>query len=322
MKRIGELALHFGFIRPHQLDLALSDQKKSGKKESLRHVLRRLNFISEREYEVLSGAVDKEERKNKICLDWIARYTGVPPEEYGKALLFTNFFDYLNIACELYDIDPKQISNQRLMMPALKISNDISLVCIRMGSPNIALAVDIFSAINPTCMLFIGKCGGIKRSVKIGDFVLPSSAIRAEGTSNDYLDPAVPALPAFKLHEIAAKELAREELRYLTGVVHTTNRRLWEFDDRFCHRLVQEKVIAVDMETATFFSVAFANKIPGGALLMVSDMPLSEVKTSRKDRTVSRKYSHLHLNLGCKTLRKSLLSPRLKHYDFGFSENA
>jgi len=319
MRKTGELALHFGFIRPHQLNIALQEQRENAKKESFRRVLLRLKFITEKEYQLLTEAADREERKHRICRDWINRYTGIAPEEHGKTLLFTNFFDYLNIACDLYDIDPGKISNLKLMMPSVKLSDDISLICTRMGSPNIALAIDIFAAIEPKCILFIGKCGGIKRSVRIGDFILPSSAIRAEGTSNDYLDPAVPVLPAFPVQEIAAKEMAREELRYLTGVVHTTNRRLWEFDQHFCRRLVQEKVIAVDMETATFFAVAFANKIPGGALLMVSDLPLAEVKTTKKDRSVSRKYAHLHINLGCKTLRKSMQRQQLKHFDFGVS---
>ena len=52
--------------------------------------------------------------------------------------------------------------------------------------------------IAPKAALFLGKCGGLKKKNKLGDLILPIAAIRGEGTSNDYLLPEVPALPAFQ----------------------------------------------------------------------------------------------------------------------------
>ena len=69
-----------------------------------------------------------------------------------------------------------------------------------MGSPNAASIVDLLSAIHPEALLFLGKCGGLKKKNSLGDLILPIAAIRSDGTSSDYLPPEIPALPAFNMH--------------------------------------------------------------------------------------------------------------------------
>ena len=58
------------------------------------------------------------------------------------------------------------------------------------------------------------------------------------------------------------------------------------------------------METATLFTVSFANKIPTGALLLVSDQPMisSGVKTSDSDKLVTLKYVDVHIQAGIDAL--------------------
>lgn len=319
MKKVGEIALELAFIRPHQLQKALEKQKEYKQKILLGKLLLKLKYINPHQHAILVEEINKQKKKKVICLDWIERYTGHSPTSYGKYIIFTNFYDHLLAACDIYGKDARKL-NESKMMPALKLSEDIWMVCIRMGSPNMALAIDIFSALNPECYVFIGKCGGIKRLTKIGDFILPSSAIRAEGTSNDYLDPIIPALPAYRVHSFLAEGITQKKHTYLTGVVHTTNRRLWEFDNIFCQKLITEKVIAVDMETATFFSVSFANKVAAGALLLISDLPLVEVKTKEKDKRVSKKsYSQDHIKIAYEALTKiKEKSTPLRHYGYSF----
>src|SRR5690606_19370934 len=77
--------------------------------------------------------------------------------------------------------------------------------------------------------------------------------------------------------------------------------------------------MAVDMETATIFSVGFANKIPTGALLLVSDQPMvpDGVKTAESDLAVTEKYVETHLKIGIDAL-KQLINKALtvKHFNF------
>src|SRR5690606_41842293 len=78
-----------------------------------------------------------------------------------------------------------------------------------------------------------------------------------------------------------------------------TNRRVWEHDKQFKKYLKSIRAMAVDMETATIFSVGFANKIPTGALLLVSDQPMipEGVKTEISDVSVTKSYVEQHLKI-------------------------
>ena len=93
-------------------------------------------------------------------------------------------------------------------------------------------------------------------------------------------------LPAFALQRAVSTTIRENEVDYWTGTVYTTNRRIWEHDDVFKAYLRKVRAYAIDMETATIFTVGFYNKIPTGALLLVSDQPMipEGVKTAESDK--------------------------------------
>src|SRR5690349_1745541 len=111
--------------------------------------------------------------KLDLVQDWLPRYTGMPLNQFGEYVLLTNF---------------------------------------GIGSPNAATVMDLLTAYTPKAVLFLGKCGGLKRSTEIGHFILPIGAIRGEGTSDDYLPKMVPALPSFKLHKFVSEKLVDRHL--------------------------------------------------------------------------------------------------------------
>jgi AMP nucleosidase len=195
----------------------------------------------------------------------------------------------------------------------------LTIVNFGMGSANAATVMDLMTAIKPKGVLFLGKCGGLKHSTEIGHFILPMAAIRGEGTSNDYLPPEVPAMPSFKLHKFVSDKLMHKGLEYRTGVVYTTNRRVWEHDIAFKERLRKLKPIAIDMETATIFSVGLANDIPRGALLLVSDVPMTPegVKTEESDKKVTSEFVDLHLEIGIQAMTEiGANGEKIKHFKF------
>ena len=150
----------------------------------------------------------------------------------------------------------------------------LSIINFGIGSANAATIMDLLTACNPKGVLFLGKCGGLKQTTEIGRYIIPIAAIRGEGTSNDYLPPEVPALPSFKLHKFVSDTVLDYGQEYRTGVIYTTNRRVWEWDNKFRKKLIELSAIGIDMETATLFIVGHINKISRGAILLVSDMPL------------------------------------------------
>jgi AMP nucleosidase len=239
--------------------------------------------------------------KLEIARNWLPRYTGTHLDEFGDYILLTNFHDYVTRFAEKFGCPIK--GDGRPMQTATN-SHGLSIINFGMGSANAATIMDLLVARSPRGVLFLGKCGGLKKSTEIGHFILPIAAIRGEGTSNDYLPPEVPALPSFKLHKFVSDKIIAQGLEYRTGVVYTTNRRVWEWDAEFKQRLERLSVIGIDMETATVFIVGHVNEISRGALLLVSDMPMvpEGVKTEASDRLVTQKFVQLHLDIGIEAM--------------------
>ena len=239
--------------------------------------------------------------KEEIVNNWLPRYTGLKIEEFGEYILLTNFSKYVHLFAEWHNVEI--IGKDNPMQCAT--ANNITIINFGMGSAMAATIMDLLSAISPRAVLFLGKCGGLKKT-KIGDLVLPIAAIRGEGTSNDYLPAEVPALPSFRLQMSVSAMIRKFELDYFTGTVYTTNRRVWEHDQKFKNYLVDIRACAIDMETATIFTTGFANSIPHGALLLVSDNPLvpEGVKTSKNDAEVTKNYATNHLKIGIESLRE------------------
>ena len=208
--------------------------------------------------------------REEIVENWLYRYTGTHSEEMGKYILLTNFNQYLHMFSQWFKVPI--LGSDRAMPSATH--DKISMINFGMGSANAATIMDLLSSVKPKAVLFLGKCGGLKKINSLGDLILPIAAIRGEGTSNDYFPPEVPALPAFNLQKAVSTNIRTHNLAYWTGTIYTTNRRVWEHDEEFKNYLRKIRVMGIDMETATIFSVGFYNGIPSGALLLVSDQPM------------------------------------------------
>jgi AMP nucleosidase len=237
--------------------------------------------------------------KIEIVKDWLPRYTGRPLEEFGKYILLSNFHGYVNLFAERFGVEV--LGRSHPMQSAT--AENLTILNFGMGSAMAATVMDLLAATEPKAVLFLGKCGGLKKT-KVGDFILPIAAIRGEGTSNDYMPPEIPALPSFRLQKAVSAMIVKHGADYWTGTVYTTNRRVWEHDEHFKKYLRKIRASGIDMETATIFIVGFVNHIPKGALLLVSDSPMTPegVKTSRSDKAVSEKYLRTHLEIGIDSL--------------------
>jgi AMP nucleosidase len=240
--------------------------------------------------------------KQEIVSNWLPRYTGEKLSNFGKYFLLTNFSNYIYMFAEWHNVPI--VGEGKPMQCAT--ANDITIINFGMGSPTAATVMDLVTAVDPKAVLFLGKCGGLKKRNKLGDLILPIAAIRGEGTSNDYFPQEVPALPAFALQKAVSTTIREHGVDYWTGTVYTTNRRVWEHDEQFKEYLQKIRAYAIDMETATIFTVGFFNKIPTGALLLVSDQPMipEGVKTEESDRAVTSKYVENHLRIGIDSLKQ------------------
>jgi AMP nucleosidase len=254
--------------------------------------------------------------KLDIARNWLPRYTGMPLDRFGNYILLTNFTNYVTLFAQQFDCD---IYGEDRTMQAATNDQGLTIINFGMGSSQAATIMDLLSSIAPKGVLFLGKCGGLKMSTELGHFILPIAAIRGEGTSNDYFPPAVPALPSFKLHKFVSNKILEHGLDYRTGVIYTTNRRVWEHDDAFHLKLQQMTCIGIDMETATLFIVGHANEISRGALLLVSDVPVTPdgVKTEESDKAVTRDWVKLHLQIGVEAMTEiGQQGEKIKHFRY------
>ena len=240
--------------------------------------------------------------KEEIVKNWLPRYTGEALENFGEYILLTNFSHYVDLFAKWNKV--KVVGKDRPFQCAT--ANGISIINFGMGSPGAATIMDLLSAIQPKGVLFLGKCGGLKKRHQIGDLILPIAAIRGEGTSNDYFPPEVPAMPAFALQKAISTTIRDYNVDYWTGTVYTTNRRVWEHDEEFKEHLKKVRAYAIDMETATIFAVGFYNHIPTGALLLVSDSPMvpEGVKTEASDKKVTTEFVERHIKIGIDSLKQ------------------
>ncbi len=253
--------------------------------------------------------------KEEIVKNWLPRYTGKQLNEFGEYILLTNFSNYVQMFADLHGVEI--FGKDKPMQCAT--ANGITIINFGMGSATAATVMDLLSAIDPQAVLFLGKCGGLKTKNKIGDLILPIAAIRGEGTSRDYFPPEVPALPSFALQKAVSTTIRDYDSDYWTGTVYTTNRRVWEHDEEFKSYLEKIRVMAIDMETATIFAVGFFNHIPTGALLLVSDNPMTPegVKTEESDKKVTAGFVEKHLKIGIDSLKQLINNGNtVKHLKF------
>lgn len=253
--------------------------------------------------------------RKEIVDNWLPRYTGQELSKFGEYILLTNFQHYVTLFAKWNKV--KVVGIDKPMPNAT--ANGITIINFGMGSPNAATIMDLLSAISPKSVLFLGKCGGLKKKNKLGDLILPIAAIRGDGTSNDYLPLEVPALPAFSLQKAVSTTIRNFNKDYWTGTVYTTNRRVWEHDTDFKKYLQSTRSMGIDMETATIFVVGFVNKIPTGALLLVSDQPMipEGIKTANSDTKVTKSYVDEHLKIGIAALNELINNGEtVKHLRF------
>ena len=253
--------------------------------------------------------------KKEIVKNWLPRYTNTPLKKFGKYIILVNFDDYVDLFAKMHGVP---VNGKDKPMPNAT-AEGITIINFGMGSANAATITDLLSAINPKACLFLGKCGGLKKKNKLGDLILPIAAIRGEGTSDDYFPPELPALPAFALQKAISTTIRDHSRDYWTGTVYTTNRRVWEFDETFKKQLRNLRCMGIDMETATIFITAFANQIPAGALLLVSDQPMvpQGVKTEKSDKVVTGKFANIHLQIGIDSLKQLInQGDTVKHLRF------
>jgi AMP nucleosidase len=234
----------------------------------------------------------------QIARETLERYSGSETEQFGSYLLLTNFSRYIRAFAEMYQVPLLEGS---MFTCAHSQEHDVSIVDFKLGSAAAVLIVDLCSFLPKIkAALMLGMCGGLRRHYHVGDYFIPVASIRGEGTSDFYFPPEVPALGNFLIQKAATVVLDAEEAPYHIGITHTTNIRFWEFNKAFIEKLIENKAQAIELECATLFAASYRRKLPLGALLLISDLPLTRdgIKTKKSAKMIFDTYTTDHLEKG------------------------
>jgi len=253
--------------------------------------------------------------KEKVARDMLERYTGHKIKDFEKQIILTNFRYYLERFNAITG-DAKVTKGVSFQAASSK-KYKVTIIEFGVGPAMAALVGELVAVTKPKAVLFLGLCGAVHPSLNIGDFILPIASIRGEGVSGHFLPPQVPALPTFKVQKFVSQILVKRGLDYRTGTIHCTGFRFWEFDPKFKRNLLEERVLAVEMETAGLFISSFVSKVNVGALLLVSDCPMKKggIKTKKSARAVFQKYTDKHIEVGIEAMKSiQKEGEKIRHY--------
>lgn len=207
-------------------------------------------------------------------------HIGLKPDQGAEYAILTGDPGRVENIARLID-EPEYIaSNREFTTWAGKISGKRVLVASHgIGGSSTAICVEELAICGVHTIIRIGTCGGMDQSVCGGDLVIANAAIRQEGTSQEYLPLAFPAVSDFKVTS-ALTEAARETGQNVhIGVVQCKDsfygQHRPENSPVSYHLLNQWQAwlrggcLASEMESAALFIIAASRGLHAGCVLHV-----------------------------------------------------
>lgn len=270
----------------------------------------------------------------------LSHYTGTGAEHFQNFVLFTNYQFYVDGFRKLAEslvadpasgysgyVEPREARHPP-QMPAYHLKRGdhqgITLINIGVGPSNAKTMTDHVAVLRPSAWVMLGHCAGLRRTQRLGDYVLAHGYVRDDHVLDDDLPAWVP-IPALaevqQALEGAVAEIAGVEAKNLkqvmrTGTVASIDNRNWELRDQSepIRRFSQSRAIGLDMESATIAANGFRFRVPYGTLLVVSDRPMhGELKLPGMASDFYQRQVDRHLAVGVKAMEllRAMPSERL-----------
>ena len=277
--------------------------------------------------------------RTDYSLHRLKHYTATNPKHFQQFILFTNYQRYVDEFIQ-YSLDAiksgkakafvepgnritgadgvpdKSALEKQPQMPAYHLTGEnnsgVTLVNIGVGPSNAKTITDHLAVLRPHVWMMIGHCGALRKSQKLGDYVLANAYLRDDHVLDDVLPTNIP-VPTIAEVQLALTRavqnitgvdarVLKKQLR--TGTVVTTDDRNWELlFEKSAVRLNQARAIAIDMESATLAANGYRFRVPYGTLLCASDKPLhGEIKLPGMADAFYQERVGQHLEIGLKAV--------------------
>jgi uridine phosphorylase len=149
---------------------------------------------------------------------------------------------------------------------------DISVSSTGIGCPSAAIAVEELAKIGAEVFIRVGTTGALQRDVHMGDIVIASAAVRADGTSKIYVPSEYPAVADFDVSAALLQAAKKYKRKTHFGIIMSTD--AFYGNQKNLKRWSKFGVLAVEMESSLIFTFASLEKLKAGSILAVDGNPL------------------------------------------------
>ena len=204
-------------------------------------------------------------------IDHVCKTRGMSREELGvRPVVLGTFSDrlteFLAARCGAQKVE-RWIRNET---DAYVLDERVTIARLPIGSPAAAGLVEEMIACGMTSLIVTGAAGSLQPHAPIGTVVLPTSAIREEGTSHHYTESHVPAVPSARLVAGLEGKLREHGIEYVSGPTWTTDAIYREHRAKI-ERYRSAGVVTVEMELSALLTIAAYRGIECAGLFAVSD---------------------------------------------------
>ncbi len=155
----------------------------------------------------------------------------------------------------------------------------VSVACAAMGCPSMAIVVEELANIGAKYFIRIGTCGGLKEEIKPGDLIIPTAAIRAEGTTKEYIGIEFPAIADMGMVFALEKSAKSQKIQYWKGINRTHDafyepvKNLSCWGDMVNDKRMKEwafPLVSSEMECSAVFLISLLRGLKAAAILCVN----------------------------------------------------
>jgi len=148
----------------------------------------------------------------------------------------------------------------------------ISVCSTGIGCPSAAIVVEELARIGAETFIRVGTTGALQKNIRMGDIVVASAAVRADGTSKIYVPLEFPAVASFDVSAALQKAARKHGREVHFGLVLSTDAFYGNSEN--LKRWSEFGVLAVEMESSVIFTIASLKKLKAGSILAVDGNPL------------------------------------------------
>lgn len=191
--------------------------------------------------------------------------------------------------------NPQLVANNREFVTYTGWLNNtrVSVTSTGIGGPSAAIAMEELVQSKAHTFIRVGTCGGINPNIPKGTLILPTAAIRKDGTADEYMPKEFPAVADFTV--LTALKNAADELNCAnaTGVVECKDSYYGQHnpDSMPVANMLKDKwqmwqkagALASEMESSTLFVVASVRCVRCGTVLMLMSNKERKKKYQRDD---------------------------------------